>query len=156
MFSAVTGGLLIATSQTPRPHFRSFTNTFTQAIVIDNIFTQALKVSVQRERPNGENFSFPSGHASNAFAAATVVSHYYGRKWGIPLFVLSTFVSLSRLEAGKHWPSDLVAGAALGYISGSTAIRGTHREMERVTSRQSLVLPFWSREYRGIQIRFTF
>jgi len=156
LFSAVTGGLLIATSRSSRPHFRSFTYTFTQAIVIDNILTQALKVSVQRERPNRENFSFPSGHASNAFAVATVVSHYYGRKWGIPLFVLSTFVGLSRLEAGKHWPSDLVAGAALGYISGSTAIRGTHREMEQAASRQSLILPFWNCDYRGVQIRFTF
>jgi membrane-associated phospholipid phosphatase len=154
--SAVSAGLLMATAKSPNAHFRAFTFTFVQAVVVDNILTQVLKVSVDRTRPNGENYSFPSGHTSNTFAAATVVSHYYGRKWGIPLFVLSGLVGVSRIEQGKHWPSDTVAGAALGIISGLTAIRGTRREMESGNSKQTMFLPFWNHESRGVQVRFAF
>jgi membrane-associated phospholipid phosphatase len=156
LVSAVSAGLLIATAKSSNPHFRTFTFTFVQAVVVDNLLTEALKVSVNRTRPNGEKYSFPSGHTSNSFAAATVVSHYYGRKWGIPLYVLSGLVGVSRIEQGKHWPSDTVAGAALGIISGLTAIRGTRREMESGTSKQTMLLPFWNHESRGVQIRIAF
>ena len=55
--------------------------------------------------------------------------NYYGKKWGILFYSFAGLMGLSRIEKGEHWPSDIVAGAALGYISARTAILGTKREL---------------------------
>jgi hypothetical protein len=61
--------------------------------------------------------SFPSGHATSAFAVASVFSARYGRRRWVPwvAYGLATFVSLSRIPDQAHFPSDVFAGAALGY-----------------------------------------
>lgn len=57
--------------------------------------------------------SFPSGHASTAFAAAALLALWYPRLAGV--FVgLATLVGLSRILLGSHFPSDVLAGALLG------------------------------------------
>ncbi len=61
--------------------------------------------------------SFPSGHAISAFAVASVFSARYGRRRWVPwvAYGLATFVALSRIPDQAHFPSDVFAGAALGY-----------------------------------------
>ncbi len=61
--------------------------------------------------------SFPSGHATSAFAVAAVFSARYGRRRWVPwmAYGLATFVALSRIPDQAHFPSDVFAGAALGY-----------------------------------------
>ncbi|KKW43592.1 MAG: PAP2 family protein [Parcubacteria group bacterium GW2011_GWB1_57_6] len=66
-------------------------------------------------------WSFPSGHAAFFFAMATAVG-FYNRKWGIILFVAATLVTVSRVIAGIHYPSDILAGALLG-IAVAYAVR---------------------------------
>jgi membrane-associated phospholipid phosphatase len=65
----------------------------------------------------GNPGSFPSGHAISAFAVASVVSARYGRHRWVPWVVygLASFVALSRIPDQAHFPSDVFAGAALGY-----------------------------------------
>lgn len=61
--------------------------------------------------------SFPSGHAAVAFAAASVfASRYHEHRW-VPwlAYGAATFIALSRLPDQAHFPSDVFAGAALGY-----------------------------------------
>jgi len=83
-----------------------------------------LKLAVGRERPNGQdNKSFPSGHTSNAFAMAAVAERHYGWKLGVPAYVLAGVMGASRLHQDKHWLSDVVAGATLGYIVGRTVVK---------------------------------
>lgn len=68
-------------------------------------------VNVIFEAPS--NLSFPSGHASTAFATAVVLSAYLG----VPrllAFSLAILICLTRLYVGVHFPSDLIAGAILG------------------------------------------
>lgn len=73
-----------------------------------------IALAVQRERPNGKNLSFPSGHTSSAFATATSLAYSYGPWVGIPALAVATYIGLSRPANNAHWLSDVVAGAGLG------------------------------------------
>jgi membrane-associated phospholipid phosphatase len=84
-------------------------------------WTYAIKVATDRTRPNGDARSFPSGHASNSFATATVLQQHYGWKIGLPAFLLASYTGVSRITANQHWASDVVFGAAVGIASGRTA-----------------------------------
>lgn len=80
---------------------------------------QALKLAFPRQRPDGDgNDSFPSGHTSTAFAAATSILERRGPEEGIPAFIVAGFVGTARVEAGRHRWSEIAAGAALGTLSG--------------------------------------
>ncbi|MDB5190550.1 MAG: phosphatase family protein [Segetibacter sp.] len=73
--------------------------------------------------------SFPSGHTTAAFAAATVFAIEYRQKPIIPLLSYSTatLIGLSRLTENKHWATDVLVGAALGYLSGKQVVNNYHR-----------------------------
>ncbi|MGZ4030761.1 MAG: phosphatase PAP2 family protein [Tumebacillaceae bacterium] len=57
--------------------------------------------------------SFPSGHSTAAFCKATVLTFAFPDMFPI-LFGLATFVALSRVYLGQHYPSDIVIGACVG------------------------------------------
>jgi membrane-associated phospholipid phosphatase len=87
-----------------------------------------LKAGVGRRRPSqtedpfsfhpaGHDSSFPSGHTTTAFAAATVFSEQYPHWYVIvPAYAAAGTVGFSRLYANQHWLSDVVAGAFLGTV----------------------------------------
>jgi membrane-associated phospholipid phosphatase len=94
-------------------------------------WTFALKAAVDRTRPNGEPYSFPSGHSSATFAAAMVLEDHYGWKVGVPALGAATYTAISRLTDNKHWASDVVFGAFLGMASARTVT--LHLRTARVT-----------------------
>ena len=122
-----SAGVVVAISPFVKSErFKSFSFTMAQSLVLNNVLTFSLKAAVNRTRPDGDgNDSFPSGHASNAFAWATVLAGSYGRRFAVPAYVVATFIALSRVELGRHFLSDVIAGATVGYVSGITALRGT-------------------------------
>ncbi|MFA7326381.1 MAG: phosphatase PAP2 family protein [Candidatus Kapaibacterium sp.] len=69
----------------------------------------------------GGGLSFPSNHAVNNFAAATVLSSYFMRKRVI-LFFLASLVALSRVFVGVHYFADITAGAIEGILIGSLIV----------------------------------
>jgi len=79
--------------------------------------TFALKYTIDKTRPNGNNHSFPSGHATITFSSAEFMRKRYGWEYGLPAYVLATFVAYSRVEAGQHYTMDVVGGAAIGIVS---------------------------------------
>jgi membrane-associated phospholipid phosphatase len=104
-----------------------------KALVLSAGVTGSIKYFTQRERPfetnNPNNFhfiwntfkynSFPSGHTSDAFAMASVIGYNVKNKyWQIPIYAIATGVGISRINDNKHWASDVVMGAAIGYCVG--------------------------------------
>lgn len=73
--------------------------------------------------------SFPSGHTTAAFSAATVYAlEYRNRPW-VPILAYSaaTLIGVSRITENKHWATDVLAGAALGYVTGRLVVNNYHR-----------------------------
>ncbi|HEX9546832.1 MAG TPA: phosphatase PAP2 family protein, partial [Acidimicrobiales bacterium] len=70
--------------------------------------------------------SFPSGHAANAFGAATVLAWFFPAV-RVPLFLVAGLVAVSRVLRGSHFPTDVWAGAVLGVVIGSMAAVGLKR-----------------------------
>jgi membrane-associated phospholipid phosphatase len=104
--------------------FRAAAYDTTQAVLVNTLYTFALKSTTHRTRPDGtDRLSFPSGHTSNAFAIATVWSKQYGTRAAIPGYFLASLVGVSRMSGQKHHLSDVVAGATLGYLVGSTVVK---------------------------------
>jgi membrane-associated phospholipid phosphatase len=97
------------------------------AMGLDIIAQEGLKVTFNRERPGDEypnlvfpishahGKSFPSGHTSLAFSTAAELTIQY-KKWyiAVPAYLWAGSVGYSRLYLGKHYPSDVLGGAATG------------------------------------------
>ena len=96
-----------------------------RAQVLTRVVTQGIKLTVRRARPDGGNFSFPSGHSSGTFATATVLQCHFGWKAGVPAYALATYVAGSRLQENRHYVSDVMFGAAIGILARavSTSVR---------------------------------
>lgn len=107
------------------------------SMLIAEAVTYALKFIIQRPRPEFilgvdtlvkvSSFSFPSGHATIAFAALPLLYGLYPRLrylWA----VLALLIAFSRLYLGVHYLSDVVFGAMIGYACGLMVIGAVNRE----------------------------
>ncbi len=100
-----------------------------RAQLVNAVFTQGLKLAVNRARPDGDPFSFPSGHSSGTFASATVLQRHLGWKVGVPAYAVAAYVAGSRLQEQRHYASDVILGAGIGIVAGRavTVGRGQQR-----------------------------
>ncbi|MGB8192569.1 MAG: phosphatase PAP2 family protein [Chitinophagaceae bacterium] len=75
------------------------------------------------------NSSFPSGHTTLAFAAATVYALEYKDRplVGILSYSAASLIGLSRITENRHWLTDVVSGAVLGYLCGRLVVNNYHR-----------------------------
>jgi membrane-associated phospholipid phosphatase len=113
-----------------------------EAMVDSLIVGEVVKVATLRERPNvdnaegkflqtsaGFNSSFPSEHSVVAWSSAAVIaSEYPGILTQITAYGLATGVSLSRVLARQHFPSDVVVGSAVGWLIGRYVFRKHHHD----------------------------
>ena len=87
---------------------------FMKTMGVSFVITHGLKRIINKERPNGGNYSFPSGHTSAAFTGAAFIERKYGLKYGIPSYILASYVGWSRIHANKHDKWDVLGGAIIG------------------------------------------
>jgi len=90
---------------------------FGKAFALSMVTTHSLKRIINKERPNGGNYGFPSGHTAAAFTGAAFIERRYGWTYGIPAYMLAGFVAWSRVEADKHDWVDVSSGALIGVAS---------------------------------------
>jgi membrane-associated phospholipid phosphatase len=134
-----------------------------QAIAHSQILVFAIKQGTNRERPltheghggfwkGGD--SFPSGHATNSFAVATVFAYEYRQHIAVPItaYTLASVVAVSRLSAERHWVSDIFVGGSMGFLIGRYVYK-THHDPNlpgSPVSRASHLIPEFGVGRRGI------
>ena len=117
-----------------------------ETLIDTSLVVEGVKMIANRERPlegdGGGHFeqgpsrwssSFPSGHAINIWAMASIVAHQYPHPRIIPIiaYALATTVVVSRVGARQHFPGDVMAGSAMGWFIGDYVYGRRHnRELD--------------------------
>jgi hypothetical protein len=91
-----------------------------RALALTDVATISLKIIRNNKTPADDCWGWPSGHTSTSFAAASVLDELYGPKVGIPAYAGASLVALRMMDQKDHWASDIVFGAALGWVIGHT------------------------------------
>lgn len=121
-----------------------------EAVIDSGTVTLATKLLTNRERPlegdhqgsfwtNGTgswhwDSSFPSDHAAATMALARVVAGEYSRWYvAVPAYGFAETISISRILANAHFPSDVVVGQAIGFLTGTYVLdhHSLYRGMKR-------------------------
>jgi undecaprenyl-diphosphatase len=101
--------------------------------IIQIVLQQIIKNLFSRQRPYvsheeisivinpPDRFSFPSGHTAGAFVLVFFFWYFYPFLF-VPMLVLATLIAFSRMYLGLHYPTDVMAGVILGYISARLGI----------------------------------
>ncbi len=135
------------------------------SIVAAGIITPLLKEVAGRSRPeehqgayhfrpfNG-GASFPSGHATQAFAVASVVSLHYDSPWvGGAAYAMAGLVCLARMDHNAHFASDVLAGAVIGTTVGRSLVRLNEARRTEQAGRTAVAFAPWvTRAGRGLAI----
>ncbi len=133
-----------------------------QSFLITGVATAGIKMITGRTRPDFYNHwkgpdyyfktnaaingycpeynSFPSGHTSTAFSIATVFARQYSNKKWVPVlsYGLASMVGMTRIVENRHWASDVLAGAALGYLCGNLVMANYKRMNKKKTAKNLL------------------
>ena len=117
----------------------------TEGLLITYGLTGVLKLGTGRERPDGSNSrSFPSGHSAGTACSAFIIWDRYGPEAGIPAAFVAGFTALSRITLGKHYPSDVIAGAAIGLAAGLAVTKAHNEDSPHDPGIQPAVMVHWS------------
>jgi undecaprenyl-diphosphatase len=96
------------------------------ALIPTNLSVELGKLTFDRTRPDGShkraNSSFPSSHAANAFTIAWVLARRW-RRAAPGLLLLAAAVAFARMYLNRHFLSDVVTGAAIGWVSAHLVLK---------------------------------
>jgi len=134
--AGAAGGLYFLGLATRNEHKREAGFLSGEAAIDSLVAVEALKYMTRRERPFTDNAngsfwhggdSFPSEHAAAAWSIAGVIAHEYpGPLPKIAAYGLASAISVSRITAKQHFPSDVLVGSALGWLVGYYVYKEHH------------------------------
>ncbi|MGB8478238.1 MAG: phosphatase PAP2 family protein [Acidobacteriaceae bacterium] len=124
-----------------------------EAIIDSGTVTLVTKLVTNRQRPRQGNgrgdfwpfgtqhwewdSSFPSDHATASMALARVVAGEYPHWYVmVPAYGFPETISMSRIFANQHFPSDILVGQAVGFLTGSYVLN--HRSLYRPGAKKTL------------------
>ncbi len=133
---AVVGGFLVAGALSGNETIlQTGEDTLTASLIASGIITPALKLTFGRARPRANqgvnyfrpfsnaNASFPSGHTTEAFALASVISGHYEENWvSYVSYSIAGLVGVARTYHDAHFASDVLAGAMIGTFVGKSVV----------------------------------
>jgi membrane-associated phospholipid phosphatase len=134
------------------------------------IITPSLKAVLGRERPNqttdplvfrpfrgGDDLALPSGHATQAFVVASVISAHSDRLWvSASAYTLAGLVAFARVYHNAHWTSDVVAGALIGTLVGRSVVALNNRIRSDDHSVRVVFAPIFDHDTRGAGLTVVF
>jgi len=130
-----------------------------KAEILTEIIVYPLKNGTNVLRPDSSAYnSFPSGHTSQAFAAATFLHHELGQKsvwYSIGAYACATAVGTLRILNNRHWLSDVLVGAGIGIFS-TNLVYYTHRHRWAKKSRHATVMPTYGAGGPGLYVAYKF
>lgn len=92
---------------------------FIKSFLVNTALTQAVKFAFRNtslnKRPDGGNYSFPSGHTAAAAQGAFFLQTRYGIEYGAPAIAGTILTGYSRVQAKKHYWRDVIGGAAIAF-----------------------------------------
>lgn len=112
------GALLAVALQGNSAAAREWVYAGVSTVVLTLILKYAFNFTPLGKRPDGNMFSFPSGHTSSAFMGAAFFHFHFGFGWAILPYLLAALTGYSRVWAEKHWWRDVIAGAVLAILIG--------------------------------------
>ncbi len=140
------------------------------SILASGIITPGLKLVIGRVRPNAtddpltfqpfqgsSDTAMPSGHATQAFAVASVISAHSDHFWvSASAYGLASLVAFSRLYHNAHWTSDVVAGALIGTLVGRTVVAVNNRIRAGDRSVHVAFSPILGKDEKGAALTILF
>lgn len=133
------------------------------SIIASGMITPAIKLAAGRSRPyentgtsdfkfldaSSPNSSFPSGHTTEAFALASVISAHYEETWiKASTYTVACMVGIARIYHDAHFASDVLAGALIGNWVGLKVV--AHNRTKR--RNDVIVLPDIAQDYFGLRL----
>ena len=138
------------------------------SLIASGIITPTIKFITGRARPRentgtatfhpfstdySSNSSFPSGHATQAFALASVIASHYDETWvKYSSYTIASLVGVARSYHGAHFASDVLAGALIGTLVGESVV--AHNKQLR--SSRVVLLPDITPESVGMRLTASF
>jgi len=160
--SAAVFGTSLLTNNTK---FQDAAFTSLQSVLYTNITVNTAKFVFARERPDhyegpydfeffeGNATSFPSGHTSTAFALIVPWVVYYPNAFTYSLMALPVSTAIARVAKGRHWGSDVTAGALIGAYWG---YKLSKRHLNIANSDNIDVAPFFGHNSGGLSLKVSF
>jgi membrane-associated phospholipid phosphatase len=141
------------------------------SLIAGGIVTTSVKDAVGRYRPDetaavwyaqpfSSHASFPSGHTTEAFAVAAVISGHYQQPWvRVTAFFVAGCVGLARIQLDQHYASDVILGALIGTAVGGTIVTLNERRRRAPEAPHGLrisIAPLVLSKGGGIQVAAVF
>ena len=131
------------------------------SLIASGLISPAIKLAVGRSRPRANlgsanfhpftdpNASFPSGHTTEAFTLAAVISEHYDERWiQVSAYSVAGLVGLARNYHDAHFASDVLAGALIGTLVGQSVV--AHNASLR--DKKITLIPDFSGHQAGLQL----